>query len=652
MSLSNFFNNENIDSSPALLYLKYLNAKTSSLFIYENFEKYTCIEHINLNNTNSTFPTIEFYEDEIIIRNEYKFFNCDFDFTNILIIPCKMYNYNIGLICVTNFTKKELNFEDDELISYYKILENFLCKHKLKLLLEKNNFSNEMFIANMSHEIRTPLNGIIGYTQLLNKTSLNSIQQNYINSMNKCSIQLLSIINDIIDFSKLASGNMSINEECFELNEIIKTVESVIGNRIEEKKQNIKYTIDENIPSYIYSDKQKIIQIIINLVSNASKFSDNNTIIKINFESIDINMIKVSIIDKGIGISEDDISKIFNSFIQIKNSVIKTPSGSGLGLAISKKLVELLHGTLNVTSKLHTGSTFYFTFKYQLCNNIEIKLDKSLELLKDKYILVVDDNIDNRILISDLLFEWKMNPIVCASAVEALKMIMNNRYSFSLGLIDICMPQTDGIQLAQQIKEEIPDLPLIALSSSDSFINSYDFEKKLDKPINKIKLYDTIYYILKKNNRPTSYIGNINEQQNIKCKYDKNIKILIAEDIEFNQIILTDMLKLIGFNNIDIVEDGIKTINYIDESIKNNNLYTILLLDIKMPNMNGYEVINILKEKYKYMCKDIPEIVVVTASVLDSEKIKCKSLGIKYFINKPIQLLDLKEVIIDILKKK
>ena len=631
-------------------------SKKGAIFTKENdYNKYTCIEYIGKNNKNIETVTLEnvLPINNVLINNDgtknYGFY--DREKTNkIIVIPVKTENNVLGIICLANS-------ETDYKICIYETLEPWISL--LQILLRNHNLVNEcnktycnntfdskdLFLANMSHEIRTPLNGVLGYNQLLLQTPVTVVQKEYLKSLNQCSLQLMTIINDILDFSKLTSGKMELVPECFNLKEIKDSVSEAMGTRLQEKRQKFIFDIMDNVPTYILLDKRKLIQILVNLVSNASKFTKIEGEIKIHCSSNQQNQLTIKVIDNGIGISKQDQLKLFNAFVQIEESTYK--QGSGLGLAISKKLVELLGGNITVKSTLGEGSTFIFTIKFKEYTEIEKKMNTNMKTLKDKVVLVVDDNADNRIMLSELLFSWNMKPVICASALEALRMILGNRYKFDLGLIDICMPGTSGTELAEQIKEERPFFPLIALSSLGTFITSTNFEEKLDKPINKIQLFNAIFRVIIKSKKINSYIGEekIEKQINVTCStqnFNKNSKILIIEDINYNQEVLKNMLNILQYNNINIAENGKIAFDMIKESYSQNIPYDLLLLDLRLPIMNGFEVIEAIKQ----MNWKLPKIIIITASTMKQDIEKCKQYGIKYFINKPIEINQLKEVIL------
>ena len=643
------------------LYLKRGNYEFCTLFWKKNNTKYYIIDHIHTN--------IQ-CDEKLILLSPFKNiinifvsnvktctggYEAEFPIHNIMIVPIHVCGDVIGIICLGNKDENVKEQDVDKFLDLLSLTQVLVNKFKLiedykKIYSDSTYFSKDLFLANMSHEIRTPLNGIVGFNQLLMNTELSKQQKEYLFSMNHCSIQLMQIINDIIDFSKLSSGNMELNNDCVSIREIMNNVYETLKERINIKKHKYSITIDEGVPDFIVIDKQKLTQIIINLLYNSINYTLKNGIIDIVISNSK-NMLQISVTDNGIGISEQNKCKLFNSFSQIENSLTKT--GTGLGLAISKRLVELLGGKINVKSSLGKGSTFYFTCKHFPMKDIEDELKRDSKLLENKYILVVDDDSDNRVILSDMLFELKMNPIICASGKEALKYISANRYDFELGLLDICMPEMNGVELSNNIKGLKPLFPLVALSSAVEFINTSNFDLVLSKPINKLQLFNIIHKIITLNTKDTSYIGktvilpNSNSSTNLENKhFNKHIKILIAEDISYNQTLIHNIVTSLDYHNVTIVSDGQETIEIIDDSNAKGESFDILLLDLRMPRIDGYEVIEHIKKKGY----PLPKIVVVTASVLKEDINKCHNMGVEYFITKPIDIKHVKNILLKLSK--
>jgi len=503
------------------------------------------------------------------------------------------------------------------------------------------------FIYSLSHELRTPIHGIVGYTQLLSQSSLDKTQRSYLNSISSCSLQLINLVNNILDFSKLSTGKVKITKEYFSIKEVIDEINSTLSQKIKEKKQTIHYIIDDDVPKFLILDKQKVVQILINLISNSNKYTAPEGRILVNFGIEPIkschlspaytHSIAISIEDDGIGIPEKMTPNLFTPFFQVNSNFGK--EGVGLGLVICKKLIELLGGSINIrsdTDKNTHGTIVSFSIPYETYNVTREEIQKSTEILKNKLILVVDDNVDNRIFLSDILFEYNSRPLVCSSGKEALSIISRKKYEFSLGIIDICMPDMSGIALSKKIKELEPDLPLLAFSSSDEPFDTSNFEKVISKPADKIKILNTLATVLS-NSDVSSFQLNEDDSKRNSSSVDK-IKILVVEDVQYNLEMLVKMLGNMNYKNIDTASDGEEAIQKLD-----TKEYDILLLDLKMPKVNGIQVAEHIFEKGTSVnASHKPKTIVLTGSVLESDKERCKELGIKYFLLKPVNMNQLK----------
>jgi hypothetical protein len=487
--------------------------------------------------------------------------------------------------------------------------------------------NKDYFLSRLSEQVRTPLNGIIGYSQLLAQTRLDKTQKNYINCVNSYSLQLISLINDILDLSKLSYGKAVIRNECFLISEIVDEVSLTMESNIKEKRQKLYFVIDKNVPENIVSDKQKISQILINLISNANKFSPVNTRIIVNVSSQPYNCLKFTVDDNGIGISEDDRKKLFTPFLQLEDSLIK--NGSGLGLVISKKLVELLGGEISVQSVKGSGSVFSFTIHFESYEQFKKIVEQNSAILYDKTVLIVDSDTDTRINISEILFQSGIKPISLSSSIEGYKIIESKRHDFCCVLLCIYMPEISGSKLVKQIKEISPELPVIGLSLPNETLDYTEFDKVVHKPVNAVKLIDTIYKLVNKDDITPFQLNEVKPTLKVE---KKEVSILIAEDISSNLNMLVKMLDTMGYKNIDTATDGEEAISKLSK-----NTYDILLLDLKIPIKDGFQIAEYIQNSGKHI-----NIAVLSASVLDSDRDKCKALGIKYFLLKPFGMTNLK----------
>jgi CheY-like chemotaxis protein/anti-sigma regulatory factor (Ser/Thr protein kinase) len=459
------------------------------------------------------------------------------------------------------------------------------------------------FLSSLSHEIRTPLNGIVGYTQLLSHGKLDRVQQSYVNAITKCSIQLMELVNDILDFSKLTTGHASINSVCFSSKELVSEINSALDFRIKEKKQKLQYIFSENFPEYVISDKNKIVQVLINLVSNANKFTEIGGRIIVHL-GIKGEKLLFSVEDDGIGISIENQKNLFKPFYQVQETLTK--NGSGLGLAISTELVKLLGGELSVDSEKGEGSIFTFTVTHEPYEEYQKNIETSALCLKGQYVLVISGNVDDRLNIGDILFDHGMFPILCASPREGEK--LGERYDFSAVIADCDVNYT---------------IPVIKVKESEK--DGYE-KNCIYKPINKSKLLSVL----------VNSIGKNEEVIISKVEIDHlNLSILIAEDNVCNSELLCRMLESLNYTNIKCVENGKEAIAEL-----NKNKYDILLLDLKMPVMSGIEVAEYISRNSINV-----KVSVLTASVLETDKESCKKYGIKNFLFKPYHISQLKNLL-------
>lgn len=586
---------------------------------------------------------------------------------------------------VTN--KRNIVYSDDNvsfMFTLQDVNENKLLEIQLRnqtIRAEKAYNHKSIFLANMSHEIRTPLNGIIGMLTLLEDTKLTNDQQDYISMVKECSFNLMTIINDILDYSKLEVGKISLDMKPMNIRECIETTNDIVLSKIYEKSLEYTYNIDQNIPEYIYGDQNRIKQILLNLLSNSIKFTDKGTII-INTNLISENdfisikkssnniidktinlgndnykkiFLRFDIFDSGCGIHEDDKNKLFKSFSQVDNQITsKIYQGTGLGLAISKELVELMDGVIWLDwSETNKGSKFSFVLPSLECIDHQTQNTKCDKVLRNANVLIVDDNIHNRISLTGMITKWGMKPHVFSNGEEAL--YFTKVIEFDIGLIDICMPKMDGHSFSKKLRDQNEfknkEFPLVALSSlGDKLIsNSKHFKTHLIKPIKESRLKNICIDLLqtRKILDKKESISNVNDDilpsvdkyinQNNISELKSNVRILLAEDVYINQKVVTSFLNKLGYDNIKVVDNGKQCLD-----IAINNDFDVILLDIRMPIINGEVVLQKLHEYYNTDNKIKPFIVAVTAYCLREDKQRYLDMGFDDYIPKPITLNELK----------
>lgn len=529
------------------------------------------------------------------------------------------------------------------------------------------------FLANMSHEIRTPLNGIIGMLTLLEDTSLTNDQSDYISMVKECSFNLMTIINDILDYSKLEVGKIVLDTKPMNIRECTESTSDIVMSKVYEKKLEYVPNIPASVPLAIMSDCNRLKQVLLNLLSNAIKFTDKGYVY-LNVEVLkhtefallqksyhkttssdtdltaDTNStyLRFDITDTGCGIADEDREKLFKSFSQIDNRLTtKIYQGTGLGLVISKELVELMGGFVWLDwSEVNKGSRFSFVIKTEICDptytNSELGND---DILKDVHVLIVDDNLHNRLALVGMLTKWGMRPQTFSNAEEAL---LFSRFStFNIGLIDVCMPKMDGLTFASKLVEQLgPEntFPLIALSSLGDKMTSISkhFKSHLVKPIKEQRLKRLCIDVLKQHRAPPHAPSSSNAKHkdrthNLQIDIKDNVRILLAEDVYINQHVIVSFLNKIGYKKIQITDNGEQCLNMIYQQD-----FDIVLLDIRMPILNGEVVLQKIDEYYNGNTdKRKPYVVAVTAYCLREDKKKYIDLGFDDYIPKPITLSDL-----------
>lgn len=591
----------------------------------------------------------KFIEYDIETKSVNKMFNPTFDEYR-WVFTSRIKNSEMYIIMFQDVHKiKMLEFE----IKNEKIKTIDAYKHKT------------LFFANMSHEIRTPLNGIIGMLTLLEDTKLTPDQYDYILMVKECSYSLMTIINDILDYSKLELGKITLEYKPVNIRECIESVNDIILSKVYEKKIEYNTNINIDVPTSLIIDNNRLKQILLNLITNSIKFTNDGSI-KLEIEKISYNeyiklqdeysfttdqlkketndkiYLRFNVIDTGCGIHQDDKYKLFNSFTQIDNdTTTKIYQGTGLGLVISKELVKMMNGFIWLDwSYIHKGSKFSFV----ICGNLNKEEDENEEfeqgeqdILKNKNVLILDDNMYNRITLLGFTNKWGMKSQSFSNSEEALFVAKISK--FDIGLIDLCMPKIDGLGFSTRLKDQLGDkmFPLVALSSLGEKSNmlNKNFKNHILKPVKEKRLKKICIDILN-NNKNYDFVEQNLEQP---PSNDKSVKILIAEDVYINQRVLDSFLAKIGYIDNKIVDNGEKCLNEVY-----NNDYDLILLDIKMPILDGEEVVKKLIQYYSSTKnRKKPYIVAVTAYCLLDDKTKYIQLGFDDYIAKPIKLEDLKK---------
>lgn len=552
-----------------------------------------------------------------------------------------------------NLIKLDLNEETGVLAWINDISSIKAIQHELEIAkdaAEEATKAKSEFLARMSHEIRTPMNAIIGMSHLALGTDLNAKQYDYTKKVNSSAHSLLGIINDILDFSKIEAGKMVIENIGFDLDEVLNDLGNLLSLKCEEKGLEFLFKVSSDVPRFLIGDPLRLGQVLINLTSNAVKFTEEGEIIVsadvVQKDDSEVT-VQFSVQDTGIGMTDMEITKLFRSFSQADGSTTRKYGGTGLGLAISRRLTELMGGEIDVVSTYGEGSTFTFTAKLSISQNTEPENNALSVDLRGLRVLVVDDNESSREILKCTLEAMSFTADLAESGSKALEILetsYNSGKAYDFVLLDWKMPEMDGIEVAKKIQQHpslstLPKILMITAYSREDVKNrarNAGVNGFLTKPVCQSVLFDTIIQALHKEYKKPkreSYSGMPSEKE---LKGISGASVLLVEDNEINQQVAQEFLKKYSLK-VTIAGNGREAVDALEKE-----KFDLVLMDIQMPVMDGFAA---TREIRKSGVPDLP-IVAMTAHALIGDREKSIDAGMNDHITKPIDPAELSRVLV------